>query len=210
LSESQRATLNARRELRRRIETAFAGPERNLIVTTARHAFAVWVRRSALAERGALFYLYEPNYGLLVFDRQSAFQSALVGAFNTRYYQTAIFGGREYFDIYRADVNLLSNVPVRGNLRVGDLVSDRPFLRVQPAQTREVSSIDTAAGPSQPVGEPSEADRWSDDAFDIDEVSLHGLTIASSSDERRPHADPIAEGAMNPPVEPDERMSDRR
>jgi hypothetical protein len=104
----------------------------NHVMVTSEHAMALRVAVGDGDPRTALnFLFYEPNYGLLEFDEYDRFDHSLRIVSKAPYYRHGVFGANPRVDVYRIDVATLERVRVCGNLRVMDLVLDRPFVRAR-------------------------------------------------------------------------------
>ncbi|WP_147432458.1 hypothetical protein [Pararobbsia silviterrae] len=103
------------------------------LIATERHAFAMHGERAPDTADGVRYRFYEPNYGLLTFDRHQAFSAALTQAFRQSYYRIDVFGGLSTVSVYAVDVERLGDLEVvpRAHLRVRDLVGSQPFRAVR-------------------------------------------------------------------------------
>jgi hypothetical protein len=113
-------------------EAALLDGHEDHVMVTSEHAMALRVATDGGNPRAALnFLFYEPNYGLLEFDRYESFDGSLRVVGEAPYYRRTMFGADPGVDIYRINVPLLERVKVCGNLRVRDLVREPSFVRAR-------------------------------------------------------------------------------
>lgn len=113
-------------------EAALREGHEDHVILTSSHAMALRVAVDGGDPRTVSnFLFYEPNYGLLEFDRYDRFDHSLRIISEAAYYRREMLGGNPHVDVYRVNVDVLERVRVCGHLRVRDIIRDRPFVRAR-------------------------------------------------------------------------------
>lgn len=117
------------------------------LLETDRHAMLLRAEYNPRALHRMRYRLYEPNYGVLSFERLRDLERTLERVFGSEYYTRYVFGGNRHMNVYFIDPQRLGELRIRGALSVKDLVGETPFV-----QPRVQAADGGAAGAPSGVG----------------------------------------------------------